>query len=56
MTLYKVAQDVYFLIAEPKMKGNYVNQIVDSLVSQANFSKIVILDNMHKYEYPQIEV
>ena len=52
INLYKVIDGVYFMVADPKMKGSYVNEIIDSLLSQATFAKFVVLDNMHKHQYP----
>ena len=33
INLYKVIDGVYFMVADPKMKGSYVNEIIDSLLS-----------------------
>ena len=50
--LFRVKQGVYMLLPGDKMKGGYVNQLVDTLSAAVSFTKFVILDDMYKTKYP----
>ena len=46
--LYLFNSNTYFLVTEAgKMKGQFVNQLVDSLVSKNSFTSFLILDDIY---------
>ncbi len=50
--VYQTSNKTYFLVPESgKLKGSFVNQLVESLVSKKTFTSFLILDDIYQTQY-----